>query len=333
MRFPIHITTDMIRHQAKNALRGRRRFPFVLMLEPLYTCNLACIGCSLERHTGKLKDRLSLQKCLQAADDSEAPVVSICGGEPTLYPELPELIPALIARKRHIYLCTNALLLDEAVFGKIAPSPRLTINVHLDGLRATHDYVCAREGVFDKAVQMIREAKRLGYHVTTNTTVFKETDLGELESLCTMLAEIGVDGMLISPGYHYESVSNDVFLSRREIQDKFRFVKELARRFPITSTPMFLEFAAGERSYDCSPWSTVTFTPRGWKGPCYLIGKEYVADWDEFWNNTDWDYWESRQDDLCQNCAMHSGFEASVVMDVRKHPRDLLRLAVWNVAG
>jgi hopanoid biosynthesis associated radical SAM protein HpnH len=333
MRFPIHITTDMIRHQAKNALRGRRRFPFVLMLEPLYACNLACIGCSTERHTGKLKDRLSPQKCLQAADDCEAPVVSICGGEPTLYPELPELITALIARKRHIYLCTNALLLDEAVFGKVPPASRLTINVHLDGLRATHDYVCAREGVFDKAVQMIREAKRLGYHVTTNTTVFKETDLGELESLCSMLSEIGVDGMLISPGYHYESVAADVFLSQREIQEKFRFVKELARRFPITSTPMFLEFAAGERSYDCSPWSTVTFTPRGWKGPCYLIGKEYVPDWDEFWNHTDWDYWESRKDDLCQNCAMHSGFEASVVMDVRKHPRDLLRLAVWNFAG
>jgi hopanoid biosynthesis associated radical SAM protein HpnH len=180
---------------------------------------------------------------------------------------------------------------------------------------------------------MIREAKRLGYHVMTNTTVFKETDLGELEALCTMLSEIGVDGMLISPGYHYESVAADVFLSQREIQEKFRFVKELARRFPITSTPMFLEFAAGERSYDCSPWSTVTFTPRGWKGPCYLIGKEYVPDWDEFWNHTDWDYWESRKDDLCQNCAMHSGFEASVVMDVRKHPRDLLRLAVWNFAG
>ena len=333
MRFPIHITTDMIRHQAKNALRGRRRFPFVLMLEPLYACNLACIGCAVERHTGKLRDRLSLERCLQAADDCEAPVVSLCGGEPTLYPELPELVASLIARRRHIYLCTNALLLDETVFGKIAPASRLTINVHLDGLRATHDYVCAREGVFDKAIEMIREAKRLGYHVMTNTTVFKETDLGELEALCTMLSEIGVDGMLVSPGYQYESVKNDVFLTRREIEEKFRFVKELARRFPITSSPMFLEFAAGERQYDCSPWSTVTFTPRGWKGPCYLIGKEYVQDWDEFWNHTDWEYWESRQDDLCQNCAMHSGFEASVVMDVRKHPRDLLRLVAWNFTG
>ena len=225
MRFPIHITTDMIRHQAKNALRGRRRFPFVLMLEPLYACNLACIGCAVERHTGKLRDRVSLERCLQAADDCGAPVVSICGGEPTIYPELPELVAGLIARRRHIYLCTNALLLDETVFGKIAPAPRLTINVHLDGLRATHDYVCAREGVFDKAVEMIREAKRLGYHVMTNTTVFKETDLGELEALCTLLSEIGVDGMLVSPGYQYESVKNDVFLTRSGIQEKFRFVK------------------------------------------------------------------------------------------------------------
>jgi hopanoid biosynthesis associated radical SAM protein HpnH len=333
MRFPIHITTDMIRHQVKNALRGRRRFPFVLMLEPLYACNLACVGCAVERHTGKLRDRLPLESCLAAADDCEAPVVSICGGEPTMYPELPELVAGLIERRRHIYLCTNGLLLDKNVFGRIAPAKRLTINIHLDGLRATHDYVCAREGVFDKAIEMIRESKRLGYHVTTNTTVFKETEVTELESLCRLLSEIGVDGMLISPGYQYESVKNDVFMTRREIQEKFRFVKELSLRFPLTSTPMFLEFAAGERDYDCSPWSTVTFTPRGWKGPCYLIGKEYTADWDEFWTKTDWEYWESRQDDLCQNCAMHSGFEASVVMDIRKHPRDLVRLAAWNLTG
>jgi len=333
MRFPIHITTDMIRHQVKNALRGRRRFPFVLMLEPLYACNLACIGCAVERHTGKLKDRLPLERCLQAADDCEAPVVSICGGEPTMYPELPQLISALIERRRHIYLCTNGLLLDSMVFARIPPAKRLTINVHLDGLRSTHDYVCAREGVFDKAIAMIREAKRLKYHVTTNTTVFKDTDVNEIEILCRELSAIGVDGMLISPGYHYESVTNDVFLTRDEIRRKFEFVLELSRRYRLTSTPMYLEFAAGKRDYSCSPWSTVTFTPRGWKGPCYLIGKEHTPEWNEFWTKTDWDYWESRKDNLCQNCAMHSGFEASVVMDVRKHPRDLLRLAAWNVVG
>ena len=180
MRFPFHITTDMVGYQIRQALRGQTRYPFVLMLEPLYTCNLACIGCSTERHTGKLADRLPLETCLRAVDDCGAPTVSICGGEPTLYPELAELVGAIIARKRHIYLCTNGLVLDGKVFGRVPPHKRLTINVHLDGMRETHDEVCARPGVFDTAIRMIREAKRLGYHVTTNTTVYKNTSIDEI---------------------------------------------------------------------------------------------------------------------------------------------------------
>ncbi|HKQ61429.1 MAG TPA: adenosyl-hopene transferase HpnH [Candidatus Polarisedimenticolaceae bacterium] len=333
MRFPLHITTDNLRHQLKHSLRGRRRYPFVLMLEPLYTCNLACLGCALERHTGKLKDRLPLEQCLQAVDDCGAPTVSICGGEPTLYPELKGLVEGIIARRRHIFLCTNALQLEEKVFGVIPPHKRLTINVHLDGLRETHDRVCARAGVFDRAVEMIREGKRRGYHVMTNTTVFKETDVEEVRQLCELTAGLGVDGMLISPGYHYESVQRDIFLTRDDIHQKFEQILGFSSHYRITSTPMFLEFAAGRRDYPCSPWSTVTFTPRGWKGPCYLIGKSYSFDWNEFWSGTDWDYWETRENALCQNCKMHSGFEASVVREARSSPRDLIRLTAWNFQG
>ena len=333
MRFPVHITTDMIVHQVRQAVRGRKRYPFVLMLEPLYTCNLACVGCATERHTGKLADRLPLEDCLRAADDCGAPAVSICGGEPTLYPELPELIAGIIARRRHIYLCTNALLLDEKVFGRIAPHKRLTINVHLDGMRRTHDEVCASTGVFDTAVAAIREAKRLGYHVMTNTTVYRDTDVGEVKALCELTKSLGVDGMLVAPGYHYESVQRDIFLTRDEIHRKFSRILGFSRSYRLTSTPMFLEFAAGQRDLPCSPWSTVTYTPRGWKAPCYLIGQSYVPTWEEFWNATDWDYWESRQDDRCRNCAMHSGFEASVVRTIRKKPKDLARLVAWNFLG
>ncbi|MGB6365087.1 MAG: adenosyl-hopene transferase HpnH [Thermoanaerobaculia bacterium] len=333
MRFPLHITTDTIKHQVKQGIKGNKRYPFVLMLEPLYTCNLACIGCAIERHTGKLKDRLPVETCLQAVEDSGAPIVSICGGEPTVYPELPELIDGIIGRKRHIYLCTNALLMDKTVFGKISPNKRLTVNVHLDGMRETHDYVCAREGVFDKAVEMIEEGLRLGYHVITNTTVYKETKIDELEELCEFLTGMGIDGMLVSPGYQYETVDQDIFMTQQDIQKKFKRVLEISKRYRLTSTPMFLEFAAGLRDYKCSPWSTVTFTPLGWKGPCYLIGKKHSWSWDEFWNETDWDYWESRQDRLCQNCSMHSGFEASVVKELPSNPGDMVRLAAWNLLG
>ena len=331
MRFPAHITLDMVRHQTKHALRGSRRYPYVLMLEPLYTCNLACLGCSVERYTGKLKDRLPLESCLKAVDDSGAPSVSLCGGEPTLYPELADLISGIIARRRHIYLCTNALRLDEKVFDVIPPHRRLTINIHLDGMRKTHDRVCNREGVFDTAVAMIKESKRRGYHVMTNTTVFKETDVGEVKALCELAAGLKVDGMLVAPGYQYESVARDMFLTREETHRKFKEILSFSRRYRLSSTPMFLEFAAGLREYACSPWSTVTFTPKGWKGPCYLIGERYSSSWDEFWNGTDWDYWESRQDDRCQNCAMHSGFEASVVREVRRNPGDMVRLLAWNL--
>jgi hopanoid biosynthesis associated radical SAM protein HpnH len=333
LRFPLHLTVDTIRHQVRNAVAGNKRYPFVLMLEPLYTCNLACLGCAVERHTGKLEDRLPLEKCLGAVEISKAPIVSICGGEPTVYPELPELVAGIIGRKRHIYLCTNGLLLDQKVYGIIPPHRRLMINVHLDGLRETHDRVCDREGVFDKAVEMIQEGRRLGHHMMANMTVFRETDVSEVEELCKLLTGLGVEGMLVSPGYHYESIDRDIFLTRAEIQRKFRRVLEVSKRYRLTSTPMFLEFAAGMRDYPCSPWSTVTFTPLGWKGPCYLIGKKYTHSFEEFWNGTDWEYWESRQDKLCQNCAMHSGFEASVVRELPRHPGDMLRLASWNILG
>jgi hopanoid biosynthesis associated radical SAM protein HpnH len=333
LKFPLHITLDNMRHQIKNGLQGNRRYPFVLMLEPLYTCNLACMGCSIERHTGKLKDRLPLETCLKAVDDCGAPGVSLCGGEPTLYPELKELIGGIIDRKRHIYLCTNGLKLQDKMFGVIDPHKRLTLNIHLDGMRETHDKVCKREGVFDHAIEMIREGKRLGYHMMTNTTVFKETEVSEIKELCDLTSSLGVDGMLISPGYEYESVQQTMFLSRHEIHKKFKEILSFAGDYRLSSTPMFLEFAAGLREYSCSPWSTVTFTPNGWKGPCYLIGETLTHDWNEFWNDTNWEYWESRQDDRCQNCAMHSGFEASVVAEARKHPRDMIRLAAWNFSG
>jgi hopanoid biosynthesis associated radical SAM protein HpnH len=331
MRFPAHITTDAIKHQIRNGMKGNKRYPMVLMLEPLYTCNLACLGCALERHTGRIEDRLSLEKCLQAVEDTAAPIVSLCGGEPTIYPEIKELIEGIIERKRHIYLCTNALLLDSRIFGKVAPHKRLTINVHLDGMKHTHDLVCDREGVFDKAIEMIKEAKRLGYHVTTNTTVFKETRMQEIEELCELVVGLGVDGLMIAPGYQYETVEHDIFLSKKEIQEKFKRVLELSKKYRLMSTPMYLEFTAGMRDYNCSPWSTVTYTPNGWKGPCYLIGKEFYDDWQEFWNRVDWAYWESRQDRLCQNCMMHSGFEASAMFELKKSPKDLLRMAAWNM--
>ena len=333
MRFPVHMLTDNIQHQVKHAIKGNKRYPFVLMLEPLYTCNLACIGCAIERHTGKLKDRLSLEKCIEAVDITGAPVVSICGGEPTIYPELPELVSEIIKRKRQIILCTNGLLLDENLYGTIAPNKRLTINVHLDGMRETHDYVCAREGVFDKAIKMIRRGREArpphdGQHHDLQGDL-DGRGRGALQA-ADRHGRRGHAGLARLPVRVGRQRHLPVALGHaEEVPQGARHLEEV----PLTSTPMFLEFAAGLRDYKCSPWSTVTYTPNGWKGPCYLIGKTWSPTYDEFWNGTDWEYWESRQDPLCKNCAMHSGFEASVVRELPKHPGDMVRMIAWNLAA
>ena len=332
MRFPIHIATDMARWQIKNRWEGNERYPVVLMLEPLYTCNLACVGCTPERHTGDLKDRLSLEQCIEAVEESGTPVVSICGGEPTIYPEIAPLVDALIERKRHIFLCTNGILL-ERFFEKTKPHKRLSINIHLDGMRETHDFVCKREGVFDHAIKVIDEGLARGYEVCTNTTVFRETSIEEIELMMELLSSKGVKGMFLSPGYHYEKIDADHFLFRNEIHEKFERVMELAKQYPVSSTPLFLQFAAGKRDYPCTPWGNVTRTPFGWKDPCYLIGDRYYPTWKSFWNGVDWDYWESRTDERCQNCFMHSGFEPSVVRKLGDSWSDMWTMAKWNFLG
>jgi hopanoid biosynthesis associated radical SAM protein HpnH len=311
---------------------GYTRYPTVLMLEPLYTCNLACIGCSVDRHTGKLKDRMSLETCFKAAEDCGAPIVNICGGEPTLYPELKALIDGLVARGRYIIVCTNALKLDTKVFDVIPPSPHLFLMIHLDGMQKTHDYVCNREGVFDKAVEMIKQAKERGYYVFINTTVFKETAVEEVEELCKLVDQLKARGILISPGYEYESVEQDIFLTKEQIHEKFRKIREFSSKYKINATPMFLEFAAGLRELPCAPWSTVNYTPKGWKAPCYLVeGEGYFENWTDFWEKTNWEYWESRADPRCQNCKMHSGFEHSAVSEAMKTMKGTLQLAAWSL--
>lgn len=333
MRYPIGFTMAQARHRTKMERKGEKRYPTVLMLEPLYTCNLACLGCSVERHTGKLKDRMSLETCFKAADDCGAPIINICGGEPTLYPELKELIEGLIARGKYIILCTNAIKMEEKIFDVIAPSPHLFIMVHLDGMRETHDFVVNRKGIFDKAVDAIKKGRERGYHVFINTTVFKETSVKEVEELCQLVDELKANGILISPGYEYESVEKDIFLTKDQIHDKFRQIRDFSSKYKVNATPMFLEFAAGLRELPCAPWSTVNYTPKGWKAPCYLVeGEGHYAEWAEFWEKTDWAYWESRQDPRCQNCKMHSGFEHSAVSEAMKSVKGTLQLAMWSLS-
>jgi hopanoid biosynthesis associated radical SAM protein HpnH len=330
--------TDMIGWEFRNWWRGNTRYPYVLMLEPLHTCNLACLGCSPERYNGDLRDRMSLQDCLQAVDEAGAPVVSICGGEPTIYPELAELVDGLIARKRHIYLCTNGLLL-ERFYKKGRPHKRLSINVHLDGMRETHDMCVEREGVFDEAIEGIKAAKAKGFLVCTNTTIYKETDLAEIDQLFAYLTKLGVDGFLLSPAYGYSAVKStnptgaaEIFMTRDDIRAKFKEAKQLFKKYNMNNSPVYMEFLAGERELTCTAWGNPTRNVKGWKGPCYLITDQHHDSFDDLMEKTEWDKYGAGKDPRCEHCMVHCGFEPSAALGVNGKLGDSLKMLMWQLS-
>jgi len=332
MRFPIAQTIRVASHIWKMRRKGRERFPLVLMLEPLHACNLSCSGCGrIREYKDSIDKILSLDSCLHAVDEADAPVVSISGGEPLLYPSISELVSEILRRGRVVYLCTNGVLLGEKLH-LFRPHKLFNINVHLDGLQNTHDTIVERRGVFERAVKNIALAKKNGFTVCTNTTVYKETDVGEIKELFEYLTRLGVDGMLISPGFSYEYVGDKtLFMERKEIQEKFLEILSFQRKYRIWSTPLFLEFCAGKRDYRCTPWGNVTYNIKGWKAPCYLITDRHYDSFDEFMHGVDWDYYSRRLDRRCANCMMHSGFEATAALQVGKSLKDLLRMSIWSI--
>lgn len=331
MRFPISLHISLTSFFIKNAREGRKRFPLVLMLEPTHRCNLLCAGCDRIRlHNEEQSADLSLQECIDAALESRAPVVTITGGEPLLYQELEPLAGELLRLKRHIYLCTNGLL-TESFIDAFTPHPRLTLNFHLDGMEESHDRIANRPGTFKKAIESIKKAKKRGFRVSTNTSVYKNSDTGELERLFTLLKSLNVDGILISPAFNYERVEDNIFLSRDEAVKRFREMADIFERFPFMSSPIYLDFLKGKRDLRCTPWGNPTRNPLGWKSPCYLITDTYYASYKELMEKTEWDRYESGLDPRCKNCMVHSGYEATVMRAAFSNPGDLIRLAIWNL--
>ncbi|HTX54012.1 MAG TPA: adenosyl-hopene transferase HpnH [Candidatus Baltobacteraceae bacterium] len=332
MRFPVQLQWTLTKYIAGNALRGKRRYPFVLMLEPTHLCNLACESCGkIREFESTIRDMLPVATCLQAVEDCGAPVVSICGGEPTIYPHLDELVTELLRRKKFIYLCTNGIKLEKFL-RKWKPSPYLTINISMDGLESTHDLMRSRKGLYQMDIQAIKLAKSLGYRVVTNTTVYKETNVDEIAALFAELQAIGVDGFLVTPGYEYGMLKDrDIFLEKEQTYAKFQRIWELANQYRIYSTPLYLRFLKGERELTCSPWGGPNYNPQGWKGPCYLITDAHYPTFDALMTLTDWERFEQKRDPRCANCMMHSGFEHTVVREVGKRWRDLWEMLWWNL--
>jgi len=302
-------------------LRRRRRYPLVLMLEPLFRCNLACAGCGKIQYPAHiLKRDLSLEDCLRAVDECGAPMVSIPGGEPLMYPEIGPLVEALVARRKYIYLCTNALLLREKLeAGLFRPSRYLTFSVHMDGQEEHHDFAVCREGTYAKAVDALRLAVEQGYRVTTNTTLFEGADPNSVRGFFDEMMDLGVEGMMVSPGYAYDKAPDQKgFLKRRETNELFEMIlsnrRDGRRRWRFNQSPLFLEYLMGRREYECTPWGNPTYNIFGWQRPCYLLQEGYAETYDELLEETDWaSYGHASGNPKCGQCMVHSGHEPTTV--------------------
>jgi len=314
-------------------LKGVRRYPLVLMLEPLFRCNLACAGCGkIDYPDAILNQRLSVGDCLDAADECGAPVVVLAGGEPLLHREIDKIATGLIARKKFVYLCTNALLLEKKIdlFG---PNPYFAWTVHLDGDRDDHDRSVCQDGVYDRAVAAIELAKARGFRVNINATLFDTAEPERVARFFDRVTEIGIDGITVSPGYAYERAPDqEHFLNRLRTKELFRGIfKRGGRRWSFNQSILFLDFLAGNQSYHCTPWGNPTRNYFGWQRPCYLLGEGYAKTFRELMEETDWDAYGTGNYEKCANCMVHSGYEATAVMDSVRNPLKIVKLALNGI--
>src|SRR5271169_5761620 len=318
MPVPISQAFTVATYVLKQKLMGRKRYPFVLMLEPLFRCNLACAGCGKIQYPAHiLKQELTPEQCFAAVDECGTPMVSIPGGEPLMHSQIDKIVEGLVARIKYIYLCTNALLLKEKLH-LFKPSKYLTFSVHMDGQKEHHDFSVCREGGYDLAIEGVREAVKRGFRVTTNTTLFDGADPKSVRAFFDEMMDLGVEGMMLSPGYSYDKAPDQKhFLGRARTRRLFRAM--LANRkssWRFNQSPLFLEFLMGKRDYPCTPWGMPTYNLFGWQKPCYLLQDGYADTFDELMRETEWDkYGFESGNPKCANCMVHSGYEASAVND------------------
>jgi hopanoid biosynthesis associated radical SAM protein HpnH len=319
----------------RQKLRGNVRYPLVLMLEPLFRCNLACAGCGkIDYPDPILNRRMSVQDCIDAAEECGAPIVSIPGGEPLLHKEIVEIVNALVARKKFVYLCTNALLMEKRL-DRFTPSPYLTFSVHLDGDREHHDRAVSQEGVFDRAVSAIRAARQRGFRVTINCTLFDYADPKNVaEFLSFACDELDVEGVTVAPGYAYERAPvQEHFMTRARTKEFFRalFRAGAGRKWRFNQSSLYLDFLAGNQQYRCTPWGNPTRNIFGWQRPCYLLSEGYAPTFKALMEETDWDSYGTGNYEKCANCMVHCGYEPTAVIDTVAHPLKALKVALSGV--
>ena len=327
MARPLELAARLAWYILKKKVTSRKRFPLVTMLEPLEKCNLACVGCGrIREYEPVIESMLTVDQCIAAVEESGAPIVSIAGGEPTLHPQIAEIVHRITDTKKFVYLCTNALLM-ERVMKNIPPSKYFCFVVHLDGMEEAHDKSVYRKGVFKIAIKGIESALEKGYRVTTNTTVFNGCDEDDLIEMFTMVTKMGVEGSMVSPGYQYDMVPDQqLFISRQKARAIFKNVLDPKHKIRFYNNPLYLEFLRGNREYQCTAWSNPTYTVMGWREPCYLIGDRHTQNVNDLYSDELWENYGVGKDPRCANCMMHCGFESASVLGALKSPRDAFKM-------
>jgi hopanoid biosynthesis associated radical SAM protein HpnH len=338
LAIPLHQMIRVGAYIVGRHVKGVRRYPLVLMLEPLFRCNLACAGCGkIDYPDPILNQRLSVDDCLASVDECGAPIVVVAGGEPLLHREIDKIVEGIIARKKFVYLCTNALLLEKKL-DQFAPNPFFAWTVHLDGDRGDHDRSVCQEGVYDRAVEAIAAAKARGFRVNINATLFDNAEPARVAGFFDAVTALGIDGITVSPGYAYERAPDQAhFLNRRRTKELFRDIFRRApkgtraQRWSFNQSGLFLDFLAGNQSYHCTPWGNPTRNYFGWQRPCYLLGEGYAASFKELMEGTDWDAYGTGNYEKCADCMVHSGYEATAVVDTVRHPLKAAAVALRGV--
>lgn len=330
MAIPLKQAMAVGKYIMAQKLKGNKRYPLVTMLEPLFRCNLACGGCGKIQYPEEiLKKTLTPEQCFKAVEECGAPVVTVAGGEPLIHPQIKEIVDGLIERGKIVYLCTNALLLKRKM-DLFKPSDYLTFSIHMDGMKEHHDKCVNREGTYDTALEAIKEAKRRGFRVTTNTTIFEGHPVEDLHQFFDDMMDVDVDGLMISPGYSYEKAPvQDKFLKRNQTVDFFRKVLEPAdkKKWVFNHSPFYLDFLKGEKDYECTPWGNPNYSVFGWQKPCYLMADGgYVATFKELMETTEWSkYGKKSGNPKCRDCMVHCGFEPTAVNDSMASPKNIYR--------
>ena len=335
MGISLHQATRMSVYLLRQHLGGRKRYPLVMMLEPLFRCNLACAGCGKIDYPDKILDqRISVKDALDSLDECGAPMMVVAGGEPLIHKELPQIVEGAIARKKFVTVCTNALLLEKKMH-EYKPNKFFNWSVHLDGDREMHDKSVCRTGVYDKAVAAIKAAKDAGFRVTINTTLFNDANPERAAAFFDDVTALGIDGITLSPGYAYERAPDQQhFLNRAKIKELFRGIfarGKGGKAWPFYQSSLFLDFLAGNQTYHCTPWGNPTRTVFGWQKPCYLLGEGYAKTFKELMEDTNWGNYGTGNYEKCADCMVHSGFEATAVADSITNPLKMLKLAIKGI--